>query len=112
MLVVDLSNDRSAEDIDNKFRFWKTQIVDDPSKWRGGWSVDSVKAANPNLVELAGADARFNVREHMLKRQPANLPDAQHPFQVFIVFDYHGETSFFRKPAHYKVKACKGESKK
>ena len=45
VLVVDMSADNSQALIDQKFLFWKRQIVEDPSRWRNGFSVESVRAA-------------------------------------------------------------------
>lgn len=45
VLVIDMSADNSQELIDHKFLFWKKQIVEDPSLWRSGFSIESVRAA-------------------------------------------------------------------
>ncbi|WP_156164383.1 hypothetical protein [Bradyrhizobium sp. LTSP885] len=45
VLVIDMSADNSQALIDQKFLFWKKQIVEDPSRWRHGFSIESVRAA-------------------------------------------------------------------
>jgi hypothetical protein len=45
VLVIDMSADNSQALIDQKFLFWKKQIVEDPSRWRNGFSIESVRAA-------------------------------------------------------------------
>ncbi|TPQ32978.1 hypothetical protein C2U70_20345 [Bradyrhizobium guangdongense] len=54
VLVVDMSSDNNQADIDNKFRFWKTKIVENPSLWRNGWSVEGVRAAIHNFADQYG----------------------------------------------------------
>jgi hypothetical protein len=44
VLVIDMSADNSQELINLKFFFWKKQIVEDPSRWRNGFSVESIRA--------------------------------------------------------------------
>ena len=45
VLVIDMSADNSQALIDQKFLFWKKQIVEDPSRWRNGFSIERVRAA-------------------------------------------------------------------
>jgi hypothetical protein len=45
VLVIDMSTDNSQALIDQKFLFWKKQIVEDPSRWRNGFSAESIRAA-------------------------------------------------------------------
>lgn len=45
VLVIDMSADNSQALIDQKFLFWKRQIVEDPSRWRNGFSIEGVRAA-------------------------------------------------------------------
>ena len=54
VLVVDMSADNNQGDIDNKFRFWKTKIVENPELWRNGWSVEGVRAAIHNFADQYG----------------------------------------------------------
>jgi hypothetical protein len=45
VLVVDMSADNSQAQIDQKFLFWKNKIVEDPSAWRNGFSIERVRVA-------------------------------------------------------------------
>jgi hypothetical protein len=45
VLVVDMSADSSQAEIDSKFLFWKTKIIDDPSVWRNGFSIERLRVA-------------------------------------------------------------------
>jgi hypothetical protein len=54
VLVVDMSADNNQADIDRKFSFWKTKIVENPELWRSGWSVEGVRAAIHNFVDTYG----------------------------------------------------------
>jgi hypothetical protein len=54
VLVVDMSADNSQADIDSKFLFWKNKIIDDPSAWRNGWSVERVRVAIHNFADQYG----------------------------------------------------------
>jgi hypothetical protein len=54
VLVVDMSADNTQADIDNKFRFWKNNIVEDPSVWRNGWSVEGTRVAIHNFADHYG----------------------------------------------------------
>lgn len=54
VLVVDMSADNNQADIDHKFRFWKNKIIEDPSLWRNGWSVEQVRQAIHNFAEEYG----------------------------------------------------------
>jgi hypothetical protein len=54
VLFVDMSADNTQADIDNKFRFWKDKIVEDPSLWRNGWSVEGIRVAIHNFADQYG----------------------------------------------------------
>jgi len=54
VLVIDMSDDTTQPMIDDKFRFWKTQIVNDPSTWRGGWSLEGVRLAIKGFANKYG----------------------------------------------------------
>jgi hypothetical protein len=43
ILVIDMSSDRTQEEIDHEFEFWKNEIVGDPEKWRGGFLAERIK---------------------------------------------------------------------
>lgn len=55
VLVVDMSADNTQAEIDNKFRFWKNKIVEDPSLWRNGWSTEAIRVAIHNFADQYGA---------------------------------------------------------
>lgn len=54
VLVVDMSADNSQADINSKFLFWKNKIIDDPSAWRNGWSIERVRVAIHNFADEYG----------------------------------------------------------
>jgi hypothetical protein len=54
VLVVDMSADNTQAEIDNKFRFWKNKIVEDPSLWRNGWSAEAIRVAIHNFADQYG----------------------------------------------------------
>jgi hypothetical protein len=56
VLVVDMSADNTQDAIDNKFRFWKNKIVEDPTAWRGGWSIDALRVAIKQFADQYGSD--------------------------------------------------------
>jgi hypothetical protein len=45
VLVMDMSADNSQAQIDHKFLFWKGKIVENPSAWRDGFSVERLRVA-------------------------------------------------------------------
>jgi hypothetical protein len=45
VLVMDMSSDNSQAQIDQKFLFWKNKIVEDPSAWRDGFSIERFRVA-------------------------------------------------------------------
>lgn len=54
VLVIDMSADNSQVSIDHKFLFWKDQIVEDPQKWRSGFSLDRVRTAIHDFADQYG----------------------------------------------------------
>jgi hypothetical protein len=56
VLVIDMSSDNTQEMIDYRFRFWKNQIVQDPSLWRNGWSLENFRVALKAFVDKYGGD--------------------------------------------------------
>jgi hypothetical protein len=54
VLVIDMSADNSQASIDHKFLFWKDQIVEDPQKWRSGFSLDRVRTAIHDFADQYG----------------------------------------------------------
>ena len=51
--IADVAEARQA-DIDNKFLFWKSKIIDDPSAWRHGWSTERVRVSIRNFADEYG----------------------------------------------------------
>jgi len=56
VLVVDMSVDNNQETIDHHFLFWKNKIVEDPSAWRSGFSVERVRIAIHDFANQYGQD--------------------------------------------------------
>jgi hypothetical protein len=56
VLVVDMSADNSQAMIDHKFLFWKNKIIENPSLWRSGWSLDGVRIAIKEFADQYGND--------------------------------------------------------
>jgi hypothetical protein len=54
VLVIDMSSDITQDEIDHQFLFWKNEIVQDPSKWRGGWSMDRIRVALRGYADTYG----------------------------------------------------------
>jgi hypothetical protein len=51
-----MSADNNQTMIDHKFLFWKNEIVEDPSLWRSGWSLDDVRVLIKDLSDRYGED--------------------------------------------------------
>ena len=49
-----MSADNSQAEIDAKFQFWKNKIVQDPSAWRDGFSLERVRVAIHNFADQYG----------------------------------------------------------
>ena len=43
VLVIDMSDDNDQATIDHQFLFWKSKIVQNPSLWRNGFSLESFR---------------------------------------------------------------------
>jgi hypothetical protein len=56
VLVVDMSADNSQISIDRKFLFWKNKIVENPTLWRGGWSLEDIRVAIKEFSDRYGED--------------------------------------------------------
>jgi len=54
VLVMDMSADNSQAEIDAKFLFWKNKIVQNPSAWRDGFSIERVRVAIHNFADQYG----------------------------------------------------------
>lgn len=54
VLVVDMSADNTQVGIDHKFGFWKNKIIENPSLWRSGWSLDGVRVVIKEFADEYG----------------------------------------------------------
>jgi hypothetical protein len=54
VLVVDMSLYNSQDSFDQAFRFWKQKIVEDPSLWRSGFSIEGVRLAIRDFADHYG----------------------------------------------------------
>lgn len=56
VLVVDMSSFESQDSFDQAFLFWKQKVVEDPSLWRRGFSVERVRLALRDFVDHYGSN--------------------------------------------------------
>jgi hypothetical protein len=54
VLVIDMSPFDSQDSFDQLFRFWKQRIVEDPSLWRNGFSIEAVRLAVRDFADNYG----------------------------------------------------------
>jgi hypothetical protein len=54
VLVIDLSADTTQAEIDQKFQFWKNEIVEDPSKWRRGFIAERIRESIRKFANTYG----------------------------------------------------------
>jgi hypothetical protein len=54
VLVIDMSSENTQAEIDHAFQFWKNEIVEDPSKWRNGWSVERIRVSLQLFADTYG----------------------------------------------------------
>jgi hypothetical protein len=54
VLVVDMSLYDSQDSFDQAFQFWKQKIVEDPTLWRKGFSIDGVRLAIRDFADHYG----------------------------------------------------------
>jgi hypothetical protein len=62
VLVVDLSKKDTQAGIDREFDFWKSKIVEDPSLWRHGWSIESIRQAIKDFSDQYGQDVVDSIK--------------------------------------------------
>jgi hypothetical protein len=55
VLVVDMSSFESQDSFDHAFRFWKEKIIQDPTLWRHGFSIESMRLAVRDFVDHYGS---------------------------------------------------------
>jgi hypothetical protein len=54
VLVIDMSPFDSQDSFDQTFQFWKQKIVEDPSLWRNGFSIEAVRLAVRDFADNYG----------------------------------------------------------
>jgi hypothetical protein len=54
VLVIDMSDDNDQATIDHQFLFWKNQIVENPSLWRHGFSLEGFRLALQGFANRYG----------------------------------------------------------
>jgi hypothetical protein len=54
VLVVDMSLYNSQDSFDHAFQFWKQKIVEDPSLWRTGFSIEAIRLAVRDFADHYG----------------------------------------------------------
>jgi hypothetical protein len=62
VLVVDMSNSNSQEVIDHQFLFWKQKIIEDPTLWRHGFSIQRFRAAIRDFANQYGKDLLTSIK--------------------------------------------------
>lgn len=62
VLVIDMSNDNDEATIDHHFLFWKTKILEDPSLWRHGFSINDIKVAIRDFANEYGKDLLNSIK--------------------------------------------------
>jgi hypothetical protein len=56
VLVIDLSSLESQDSLDVAFLFWQNKIVQDPTLWVSGFSVERIRLAIRDFVDHYGSD--------------------------------------------------------
>jgi hypothetical protein len=56
VLVVDLSPFESQDSFDQQFEFWRQEIVENPSVWRSGFSLERLRLAIRDFADSHGSD--------------------------------------------------------
>ena len=54
VLVVDMSRYSSQDSFDHAFQFWKQEIVENPSLWRTGFSIEAIRLAARDFADHYG----------------------------------------------------------
>lgn len=54
VLIIDLSAANSQGEIDRLFLYWKQKVVEDPAAWRGGFSLERIRASIKNFADTYG----------------------------------------------------------
>jgi hypothetical protein len=62
VLVIDMSHDNNQAVIDHRFLFWKNKVVQDPSLWRGGFSIDGFRTALRDFANEYGDELLQSIK--------------------------------------------------
>jgi hypothetical protein len=62
VLVVDMSGSNSQAVVDHQFLFWKQKIVEDPSLWRKGFSVERIRTEIRDFANEYGQDLLTSIK--------------------------------------------------
>lgn len=62
VLLVDMSNSNTQEAIDDQFLFWKQKIVEDPTLWRKGFSIERFRTAIRDFANEYGNDLLSSIK--------------------------------------------------
>jgi hypothetical protein len=62
VLVVGLSPFESQDSFDEQLEFWRQEIVENPSVWRGGFSVERLRLAIRDWADRNGADITQSIK--------------------------------------------------
>ena len=54
VLIVDMSGLESQASLNDAFRFWQQKVVEDPSLWRNGFSLESLRLAIRDFADHYG----------------------------------------------------------
>jgi len=54
VLVIDMSSYTSQDSFDHAFLFWKQKIVEDPTLWRTGFSIEAIRLAVRDFADGYG----------------------------------------------------------
>jgi hypothetical protein len=55
-LIVDMSGFESQDSFDSALVFWQSRVVDQPSTWRSGFSIEAIRLALRDFVDHYGQD--------------------------------------------------------
>jgi hypothetical protein len=62
VLVVDLSSLESQDSFDEQFEFWRQEIVENPSVWRGGFSIERLRLTISDFADVHGSDIMSSIK--------------------------------------------------
>jgi hypothetical protein len=62
VLVVDMSDSNNQTSVDHQFLFWKQKIIEDPTLWRKGFSLERVRMAIRDFANEYGQDLLTSIK--------------------------------------------------